>query len=69
MKEEFNLSDNLQNFEGWHSKENRFIHISHIKKFLALLKDEFGNTTRGLRNEDYKNALNIIDKLAGDYLI
>jgi len=37
---EFDLSERLQVFEGWHSKENRFIHINNVKEFIRLLKEK-----------------------------
>lgn len=55
---ELNLSDKLQVFEGWHNKENRFIHISHIKEFVKELKE----CPTGTYWTDWVN------KLAGDKL-
>ncbi len=37
MKE--TLSSKKQIFEGWHSKENRFFHISHVRGFIQKIEE------------------------------
>jgi len=82
-EEEFILSEKFQRFEGWHSKENRFIHINNVKEFIRLLKEE---TRKEFRKKQTKEAREdkiscalledlylkpfdkIIDKLAGEKL-
>ena len=51
MESDFNLSEKLQKFEGWHSAENRFIHISHIKKFI-----EIGDKLHGFIEDKQRNT-------------
>jgi len=63
VEKEFKLKDKLQRFEGWHSKENRFIHISYVKEFLKILEDNsFIEATGSIKVV----SLDFIKKKAGD---
>ncbi len=67
MKKEFNLSEKTQIFEGWHSKENRFFHISYVKEFIKRRNI----LDRKLRNNQitWAKYLDERRKLAGEDLI
>jgi len=64
MSKEFDLSKRLQKFEGWHSEENRFIHINHIKEFNQVIMQQISFV---MNNSDYTedDILDVIEKYAG----
>ena len=57
MNKEFKLNDKIQKFEGWHSKENRFIHINNVKEFIKIIEDWcYKNNTIKIPNTNLKLA-------------
>ncbi len=61
---EFNLSERINKFIGWHSKENRFIHINHVKEFTQVIMQQISFV---MNNSDYTedDILDVIEKYAG----
>ena len=64
MTEEFNLSDMIQEEDGY----NSYCRTSDVKEFIKKLKEEISFT---MNNSDYNENMIMydIDKLAGENLI